>query len=211
MEDQREQVPELDKKECRPNFTAVLQFGGFVAFAGGIGVAATSTGILPIVFGSIVSFGGLLTTIAGCKKDWSSLIKCCWPTSNIDNLNRQINEKEDKARNKLSCCLEEARQIQDSKIDIDVNHLKTICESVNYFGQGTRINLQIKEALVEIFKNNVVLLNNERLKNVIPNYVMKRVRQEAGNQNPRAEHSDLSPLIETSSVSASHSNDREEF
>lgn len=183
----------------------------YIFINGGIGVAATSTGILPIVFGSIVSFGGLLTTISGCKKDWSSLIKCCWPTSNLDNLNRQIKEKDTKIHNKLDCCLKEALQMQNNEIDINVNHIKTICESVNYFGQGTRINLQIKEALVEIFKNNVVLLNNERLKNVIPNYVMKRVRQEAGNQNPRAEHSDLSPLIETSSVSASHSNDREEF
>lgn len=152
----------------------------------------------------------MLTTIAGCIKDWSSIIKCCWPTSNIDNLNRQINEKEDKARNKLSCCLEEARQVQDSKIDIDVNHLKTICESVNYFGQGTKINLQIKEALVEIFKNNADLLDYELLKNVIPNYVRKRVRQGTENQNQEIEGQG-SPLLETSLKSVSHSNSKEEI
>lgn len=207
MEDVREPqaLAELNKKKRRPNLTAVLQIGGFVAFASGIGVAATSTGTLPIVFGSFVSVGGALTTIAGCIKDWSSIIKCCWPTSNIDNLNRQIEEKENKARNKLSCCLEEARQIRDKQIPAKSKHIKTICEAVNILGQGTKISLQIKETLVEIFKNNADLLDDELLKDVIPNNVEIKARQEIRRRNQEVDPLNT-PQFQTPLESFEHSN-----
>jgi hypothetical protein len=190
MEDIREPqaIAELNKKKPRPNLTAVLQVGGFLTFVSGIGVAATSTSTLPIVFSSFVSVGGFLTTIVGCIKDWSSIIKFCWPISNLDNLNRQIKEKEDKVRNKLSCCLEEARQMKNSKIKIDVSHLITICKAVKLLGQETKIASEIKKELVEIFKNNTDLLDVELLKDVIPRDVELKARQEIERRNREVIH-----------------------
>ena len=210
MEEQREPqvLAELNKKKWRPNLTAALQIVGLLTCVGGIGVAAVSTGTFSIAFGSAVAVGGALTTVVGCVKDWTSIKKCFCCTSNLDNLNRQIEEKENKARNKLSCCLEEARQIRDKQIPAKSKHIRTICKAVNLLGQGTEIASEIKDILVDIFKSNSDLLDNERLKDVIPNYVRKRVRQETENQNQRIEGQGT-PLLETSLESVSYSNSKE--
>lgn len=168
-------LAELDKKKCRCNLTATLQIVGVITAIGGIGVAAASSGLFPIIFGSVVAVGGLTTTIVSCIKDWSSVEKCFYPISNSDNLNRQIAEKEEKARKKLLPCLETLRQMQNNEITINTNHLETICASVSIFGKGTKINLQVKEALIDIFEANAWLLDNDSFKNAIPSDIKASV------------------------------------
>lgn len=193
MEDQRDPIAiaELDKKKCRPNTTATLIIGGFIVAVGGIGVAVTSTGTLPIIFGTIAASGGAITAVVSYCKDTSYLKKCFCRVSNKDNLDMQINAVEVKTCEKLIKCLQWANQMRDGTVDINIEYLKTICSAVKYFGGETFIACQIKDLLLEILMNNPQLLNDVPLKNTIP----EGVRNKAQIQLQLAEQQRAQPFL----------------
>lgn len=184
MEEQRDPIAiaELDKKKCRPNTTATLIIGGFIVAVGGIGVAATSTGTLPIIFGTIAASGGVITTVVSYCKDTSYLKKCFCCVSNKDNLDMQINAVEVKTCKKLINCLQWANQMRNGTVDINIEYLETICNAVKFFGGETSIACQIKDSLLAILMNNLQLLNDVSLKNTIPEAVRSKAQIQLAEQ-----------------------------
>lgn len=180
MEDQFDDVEleNFEEKKCRPNLTATLQVGGLIAAIGGIGVACTCTG-WPLVVSIVTALGGAISTTAGCIQDKRSVKKCICPVSNEDNLYERIENEEEEAKRKLGPCFKEARRLKNAMNleDKDIQKLKLICSSVRNLYPESQIAIEIKKMLVEIFKNNMGLLDNPSLRLALPEYVQLEINE----------------------------------